>query len=956
MAEGALQRVFDECLGCLISPVRAGLAAHLATLPHLDHGERDAIALATYEALADILHSKLVRLLILELNVAREEGRLSGATKEARWADFMSHAASPSFWQSVFSAYPSLEQRIDRLIENQVDAARAFVSHWLADQDEIARFLGAEAVRLKAVQFAQGDRHDRGKTVVMVETTAGAIVYKPRSLSVDAALAGFLERLEEGGGELSLRVPEVLDRGAHGWAQHVTHQLAADDEELASFYRGIGEALAIMRVLGGTDLHGENLIAHGGAPVIIDCETLFTPNVAAFASPYGAAHDHASALVRESVLTIGLLPDRAQGLGWRGIDMSGVGGLPDQQPHVMLPGIVDAGTDRAHIGLVPVHVPAKANHPAEAPRLSDFWPEVLAGFDALTACLRQMDVSGELEPALQNFAGCQVRVVVRPTETYAELARMLWHPVSLTDEGAAKERATEVLTAMSANFSYAPSDTAVIASEISDLLVGDVPLFTTTPASGQLDGPGGTCWLPPRDLVASTLSDWRRADDVAEREFIRAALVSAYVNDGYLGNRYPLRASSLRRDQLDVRRRSQAARLMKGLIRSAHFGSDDTVSWVAPVLLPSGWTVQPLGPDLYAGLSGLALAAGAYTCEAAAGRADAVDGAKELYQRLRKTLKLWEAEQRRERVEALDVRPPAMGGFAGLGSQLWTRLTLAQIGMDDDQALADALLIAEGMDWAEAGDDRDDLLYGRAGAIPPLLKLAAMTGEQAPLATAKRLGDVLCAAATRDEQGRAWWPHAQCPDGLGGFAHGSSGIGWALGCLATITRCKRHADFAAAAFAFEDSLWDSGAGNWRDLRGLEGVASSFAWCHGTVGIALARLSLDPELSSSDTARTLDRAVKGTREAGSGWNHCLCHGDFGAWELYDHAIRLGRAPPELDGETLLAELLGSLEEHGPICGVTGDAAPPGLFTGTSGIVYQLLRAHPEAQLPSALMLG
>ena len=37
------------------------------------------------------------------------------------------------------------------------------------------------------------------------------------------------------------------------------------------------EMLSLMRLLSGSDLHAENLIAHGPHPVVVDCETLFTP-------------------------------------------------------------------------------------------------------------------------------------------------------------------------------------------------------------------------------------------------------------------------------------------------------------------------------------------------------------------------------------------------------------------------------------------------------------------------------------------------------------------------------------------------------------------------------------------------------------------------------------------------------------------------------------------------------
>jgi lantibiotic modifying enzyme len=80
--------------------------------------------------------------------------------------------------------------------------------------------------------------------------------------------------------------------------------------------------LAVMRLLGGSDLHAENLIAQGGSPVVVDCETLFTPKIPPAPSELGQAFDHAAELVAGTVLSVGMLPGRGMALGWRGIDSS----------------------------------------------------------------------------------------------------------------------------------------------------------------------------------------------------------------------------------------------------------------------------------------------------------------------------------------------------------------------------------------------------------------------------------------------------------------------------------------------------------------------------------------------------------------------------------------------------------------------------------------------------------
>ncbi|MFP2909317.1 lanthionine synthetase LanC family protein, partial [Pyxidicoccus sp. 3LFB2] len=303
----------------------------------------------------------------------------------------------------------------------------------------------------------------------------------------------------------------------------------------------------------------------------------------------------------------------------------------------------------------------------------------------------------------------------------------------------------------------------------------------------------------------------------------------------------------------------------------------------------------------------------------------------------------------------IKLRPQAPGAYIGLGSQLWTRLVLADWGLDRGDGVARAIALAEGIPEAAAADDIHDILTGKAGAIGPLLVLARRTGDARFVEMASALGDTLCELAQRKGDG-AFWTHQSWPEGVGGFAHGVTGIGWALTRLARATGASRHAQMARAAFAFEEALFDEGEQNWLDLRLLDGQKTAAAWCHGSVGIGLAHANLDPGMESPQTRLMLRRAAAATWRTGFGWNHAACHGDLGAWELLDRAIAAGEGPEGLTREHLLGTILTSIEEQGPSCGIARDAFIPGLLPGLGGVAYQLLRAHPENRLPSILTVG
>jgi class II lanthipeptide synthase len=949
-------RQFDISLGCLISPALDEVATQLVFIRGLTARERDVISGATRESLYAVLDSKLSRLLVLELNAARVTGRLRGEDSKQRWQQFLELSSQRSFWDELAIYYPPLLSRIGVILHNRCTATLRFAQRWAADRSRLAALCGSDPGELEELSFGAGDSHRGGFTVALLNSEGGRIVYKPRSVAVDSALSSFIAELANNHGRpLSIRIPKAVDCGEHGWAEFITHRYAAGDEELRSFYRGIGQLLAIMRLLRGSDLHAENLIAQGGSPAVVDCETLFTPKIPPPPSGYGEALDRAADLLANTVFTVGLLPGRRAGLGWRGVDLSAVGMLPGQQPMQVQRGILRVGSDEAHVGDIVVETPTSQNHPSHRPALGDYWPEVLSGFDELTATLQRLDADGTLRSRLRAFEDCCIRVVPRATEAYAEIARMLWHPVSLHKPEPARQRAFELLQKMAADVSFATSDPAVISAELDDLLEGDVPCFFGMVAEGCLHGPGGTHWLAPSHLIEDALANWRSADFALERNVIQSSLVSAYINDGWVRDTASLLPKQGRGGDLETRRRRQAAHIMEGMATNAIYGDDGSVAWLAPVFTATGWSVRPLQVDLYNGISGVALVLGAYLREMAAGRADPVDGLETLLRASLHTLHLAEAKRESLRSEGLKIRPLPPGGYLGLGSQIWTYLLLAHWGMDGGDGLQRACGLADEIPEAAAVDDTNDLIAGVAGAIAPLLMLARKTGDERYVKMAFRLGDLLDERA-KHRKGHAYWTYDWWPEGLGGFGHGVTGIGWALTRLARATGSARHEQLAQEAFAFEDSLFDEQEQNWVDLRRLEGSKTSALWCHGAVGIGLAHLNLDPTLAHASTRQLVRRAAAATWRQGMGLNHCACHGDLGGWELLDHAIAVGEAPKELDAMYLLDIILTSLERRGPRCRMDGKVFVPGLLPGVGGVAYQLLRAHPENDLPSILTPG
>ncbi len=156
------------------------------------------------------------------------------------------------------------------------------------------------------------------------------------------------------------------------------------------------------------------------------------------------------------------------------------------------------------------------------------------------------------------------------------------------------------------------------------------------------------------------------------------------------------------------------------------------------------------------------------------------------------------------------------------------------------------------------------------------------------------------------------------PQGLGGFAHGATGIGWALARLAAL----------GAGAAANGGSAGTPARRWAAVRR---AGSPRRW-----------------------AEVLRRAAARCWSDGMGWNHTLCHGDMGSWEVVRAAVAAGLGPEGIDRDAVDSYVLASVAEFGPVSGLTRDAFSPGLIPGIGGVAYQLLRMHPDCRLPSVLL--
>ncbi|KAB2851388.1 MAG: type 2 lantipeptide synthetase LanM, partial [Hyphomicrobiaceae bacterium] len=346
--------------------------------------------------------------------------------------------------------------------------------------------------------------------------------------------------------------------------------------------------------------------------------------------------------------------------------------------------------------------------------------------------------------------------------------------------------------------------------------------------------------------------------------------------------------------------------------------------------------LEALGPNLYNGTSGIALflAAHASVCASETSR----DLALAAVDQIRRDLKSLNAPRL--------ARSLGIGGATGLGSVIYALTSMARL-LRESSLLDDAHAAAVSLFTNELiGSDKQlDVIGGSAGAILSLLRLWRSTGSDDVLRRAVRCGEHLL---TQDRLGpdgrRSWAGKISAGRPLNGMSHGAAGFAYALAALAGASGRQEFADAASECRAFENASFDPSRANWPDVRD-EPAGWPSRWCHGAIGIGLARIGMTRWAigTQAAVAGDIEQALRGAEHGWPGHVDTLCCGSLGCIEFLGEAGR-ALARPDLieDARHRLAEVVTRGACDGYRWNVSSSRYNLGLFRGIAGIGYACLR--------------
>jgi type 2 lantibiotic biosynthesis protein LanM len=791
---------------------------------------------------------------------------------------------------SFLREFPVAGRAIATICEYWRHNASLLVRRIEGDRSVLAREFGVDPTSpLIGVEWGLSDPH-RGRASVAILTfgsNAPRVVYKPKDLRLEQEYETFrrtvmtafdrdginprdTDTVIDGPSDEVSHVVAVGDQ--YGYSRLVEH-VPCDPERLPEFYRKAGRLMAMLYLLGASDCHCENLIAHSEHLVLIDAETLFEVRPQ---TDVEQVRDHLPEGMEDWILKLGMLPaPQAFAAGQAAVDISALGvasatGTADTRVRTW-PAVNSDDMDRRTVLEVrpqPHSLPVPVGVPNPLTMHAD---DLIEGFGEMYRWFMKVEHRADLTRALRRFTGLRKRAVLRGTSVYAILQNRASSPQSLRS-CLARGFELDRLSRSSLVHEQRTTTWDVFHAEVDAMERWDIPYFDIVLGDTNLvETNVSIAGLIDCDGIAEALDRLSRMSeqDLAWQSSLIRSAVS--LSDG------PSPVSTSHEPPV-----VEAAEIVTALRQTSLTDRVGAPTWlVLGVASRSGqMSLELAAPDLYGGQAGIAatLFAQAFVSDNDDDRAFAERAMQPLI------TMLGDNGMRFRTQRDLGL------GFAGYGGVLRLLAMLDQEGWYPPAA--DLLAAAVGHIDPDliAGDKRLDVIGGVAGSLSVVASFASRYG------TGKDLTAAMASRLMQAQDASGGWKLLGVGAGcagrpLTGLGHGASGMGLALLEAGVALENEAMVAAGAKAFAYEDSVFDTDEGNWPDFR-LPGDEQSFmlGWCAGAPGIGLARMRALELLPEHPDALHWRRALELSAEAMTSLelqrrDHVCC-GNFG------RAIALG----------------------------------------------------------------
>ena len=906
---------------------------------------------------APLLYSKFVAI----LKKHSPDGKLpaSTATEGPDQVDRMVEDLRATELAALFAEKPVLLRLTATIVRQWIDTTAELITRLHSDITDIRAVITRSApdVKVQAIGGGLSDPHNFGHSVqILTFEDQTKLVYKPKDLRLDVALHDLIVTFNASSSPIDLKPVKAIARHEYGWTEFIEHTSCESAQDIELFYRRSGAWLAVFHLFASSDMHYENILAHKAHPVPIDLEMILqasTPE-SEQETPETAALIEANRRVMNSVLMVGMLPSYAKSPNNKIFDAGGLNAVKSSAPVGVWKNVNTDGMRWMQVSSDASETPNIPHVNGQYAQLGDYLPAFIEGFEQYSHfLLKQRDAMG-VTTMLNPFKNLPVRKVIRNTRFYYMLLQRLKDHRNMGD-GVTWGAQAEFLSRLADWDAKDDLLWPLQEAERLALLNLNVPHFVSPSDEDMVSAITGhqtqTNATPGLERAIERFTKWSTVEIQQQVKIIKVSTSfvtksSTAADDKYLFKRKIKQLTQ----SLDSTSLAAEATQIAATIAQHSTIKDKSAAWVGLDWLGGSEVGQlvTLGPDLYNGTSGIALFLAAHALYAS----DSFS--RELAFKALVSTRLQIAQPSAPRW----ARGLGIGGASGLGSVVYA-LTVTSELLAEPSLLQDALTVSNLFSNELIAADRSlDVIAGSAGAILGLLALYRKTQSKEVLAKAIACGEHLLRQPRLGEAGKRSWAILGISESpLTGFSHGAAGFAYALSSLAQLSRCEEFEVAAQECVAYEDSCYNKDLFNWPDLRAADATVFPSQWCHGAIGIGLARTASSRAGKAKVTKNVSDinHAVQNTTVNWPQHVDTLCCGTLGAIEFLAEAGELLNQPTlgHLSDQRLTQIIVNRHEQGDYAWNAGGTAFNLGLFRGLSGVGYTILRKL-NPQLPNILI--
>lgn len=854
-----------------------------------------------------------------------------------------------------------------------LEAIQSIQTAWLRESNSLARccrddltsalsYFGnsVEHDAISEVNLGLSDRHN-GQSVAFIRLRSGfEIGFKPRSTRLDRCWSQLLTWCNARNPHWELRSSDSFEVDGRSWVRWLKSQKSPSAEDRDSFFLGAGRVACLLQLVQATDIHCENILAGSTAPIVVDLECLFHNGLPMRerGEPAGSA-SKASEVLRSSVVATGFLP------AWLATKREVVGAVGGLNP-------AECYTSQSEFYRIdnldhliresrPTTVDIDKHtilEKGEFFSLKDV-SNVCAGYEeAYRFIFNSKSVLLHEGGPIAKFSGCTVRVIIRDSsEYYAAISKVILQlSHSRTGESRLDQLAAATLSIPELPKSWSA---AIFNSEVSAISKFDIPLFHSRTNERHLylnnhilvPNVFKQCAM---DEVKMRLIAMNLSEMTQQLAILKASLDPVVEIDRRLeersSNPHIRRPSSNEVDtSLSVPETAllYATSTAGELMRLAHRVENMGCAWIQSIPIAHGERANfgVTGLDLYSGAPGISLLFGSLA------RITQKDVYREFALECIGPLK--GAYIGHDKIKSLLSKGSL--GISGIGGSIYAISSLAEV-LNEPSLLDEAeQLLAQISSEVIREDETLDIFGGVAGLLLCVERSARAGSIIAKSLITDCTNHLLEKHALAVREGSQCWVDDE-GESLTGFAHGSSGISYALARSFALNKDPSCRTVIEASLNFEDEIYNTQNFGWPTGTKRMDRPILNQWCHGNLGILISRLSiigLIPELDSFRPSESVIQRTLGFPE--SPWDG-LCCGNSSRLELVRVLQRSGVPCIEQYPLELASRISARRANHGTHLWSAGsDELNPGLFTGVSGIALQLLVNAQLSECPKSILL-